>query len=50
MMLRSKPGLTEDLLAAAEDTSIVYLTVGHTKGLYDLLVSEPDDISPLQWF
>lgn len=38
------------LLAAAEDTSIIYLTVGHTKGLYDLLVSEPDDISPLNGY
>lgn len=39
--------LSRRLLADAEDNSIVYLTVGHTKGLYDLLVSEPDDISPL---
>jgi hypothetical protein len=39
--------LNRRLLAAAEDTSIVYLTVGHTKGLYDLLVSGPDEISPL---
>jgi hypothetical protein len=29
------------------DHSVVYLTVGHTKGFYDLLVSKPDDISPL---
>jgi len=39
--------LNRRLLATAEDKSIVYLTVGHTKGLYDLLVSEPDEISPL---
>lgn len=35
------------VLALQEDNSVVYLTVGHTKGLYDLLVSEPDDISSL---
>ena len=35
------------LLAAQPDTSVTYLTVGHTKGLYDLLVSQPDSLSPL---
>ncbi len=39
--------LNRKLLASAEDNSITYITVGHTKGLYDLLASEPDDISPL---
>jgi len=40
--------LSRSILASIEeDTSIVYVTVGHTKGLYDLLVSEPDSISPL---
>ena len=39
--------LSRSLLAMAEDQSVTYLTVGHTKGLYDLLVSESDDISPL---
>jgi len=39
--------LNRRLLAKAEDLSVTYVTVGHTKGLYDLLVSEPDDISPL---
>jgi len=39
--------LNRRLLAGQEDSSITYLTVGHTKGLYDLLVSLPDDISPL---
>lgn len=35
------------LLVAQPDNSVVYLTVGHTKGLYDLLVSEPDSVSAL---
>jgi len=39
--------LNRRLLAKAQDLSVTYITVGHTKGLYDLLVSEPDDISPL---
>lgn len=39
--------LNRRLLAQEPDHSVVYLTVGHTKGFYDLLVSKPDDISPL---
>jgi len=39
--------LNRKLLVAQEDNSVVYITIGHTKGLYDLLVSSPDDISPL---
>jgi inosine-uridine nucleoside N-ribohydrolase len=39
--------LNRRLLAREQDHSVVYLTVGHTKGFYDLLVSKPDDISPL---
>jgi hypothetical protein len=39
--------LTRKLLAAQEDGSVVYLTVGHTKGLYDLLVSKADEVSGL---
>ena len=39
--------LNRKLLATQEDNSVDYITIGHTKGLYDLLVSEPDDISPL---
>ena len=39
--------LNRRLLAGEEDGSIVYVTIGHTKGLYELLVSEPDEISPL---
>ena len=39
--------LNRKLLTEQEDNSVTYITVGHTKGLYDLLVSEPDDISPL---
>lgn len=39
--------LNRKLLASAEDGSITYVTIGHTKALYDLLVSEPDDLSSL---
>lgn len=39
--------LTRRILAAQPDSSVTYLTVGHTKGLHDLLQSEPDEISPL---
>lgn len=39
--------LSRKILTKQEDSSIIYITVGHTKGLYDLLVSQPDDISQL---
>lgn len=39
--------LTRKILNDQPDQSVTYITVGHTKGLYDLLVSPPDDISPL---
>jgi len=39
--------LNRKLLVRQEDSSVVYLTVGHTKGFHDLLVSKPDHISPL---
>lgn len=39
--------LSRKILAGQDDKSITYITVGHTKGLYDLLTSESDDISPL---
>lgn len=39
--------LNRRLLAAQPDRSVTYLTVGHTKGLHDLLVSKPDAHSPL---
>ena len=39
--------LNRKLLVSHDDQSITYVTIGHTKGLYELLVSEPDDISPL---
>jgi inosine-uridine nucleoside N-ribohydrolase len=39
--------LNRKLLSEQEDISVTYITVGHTKGLYDLLVSTPDDISSL---
>jgi len=42
--------LNRKILAIQEDHSITYLTIGHTKGLYDLLLSVPDDISPLNGF
>lgn len=44
---REQTRLNRKLLAAARDSSITYITIGHTKGLYELLVSVPDDISPL---
>jgi hypothetical protein len=39
--------LNRTLLAQQADHSVTYITVGHTKGLHDLLVSAPDDLSPL---
>lgn len=39
--------LTRRVLAAAPDARVVYVTVGHTQGLHDLLVSAPDAASPL---
>jgi hypothetical protein len=39
--------LNRKILSQQEDNSVDYITVGHTRGLYDLLISEPDDISPL---
>jgi inosine-uridine nucleoside N-ribohydrolase len=39
--------LNRKLLANQKDNSVIYVTVGHTKGLYDLLVSKADDMSPL---
>jgi len=40
-------GLLRKVLAGIQDQKVVYITVGHTKGLYDLLRSEPDENSPL---
>ncbi|AHM63509.1 inosine/uridine-preferring nucleoside hydrolase [Flammeovirgaceae bacterium 311] len=42
--------LNRQLLFGQEDKSVVYVTVGHPKGLYDLLVSGPDDISNLNGY
>ena len=42
--------LNRKLLSAQGDNSIVYITIGHTKGLHDLLVSKADDISSLNGF
>jgi hypothetical protein len=39
--------LTRRLLASQADSSVTYITVGHTRGLYDLLVSGPDSLSDL---
>jgi len=39
--------LTRQLLAEQDDRSITYVTIGHTKGLHDLLRSGPDAASPL---
>ncbi len=39
--------LLRRVLADAEDSSVVYITVGHTKGLHDLMISSPDEHSPL---
>ncbi|MEM6840972.1 MAG: nucleoside hydrolase [Bacteroidota bacterium] len=39
--------LSRKLLAQQDNSSVVYITVGHTKGLYDLLTSAPDETSPL---
>lgn len=39
--------LCRTLLAEQEDHSVTYITVGHTKGLYDLMTSSPDEASPL---
>ncbi len=39
--------LNRRLLAGQDDRSVIYVTIGHTKGLYELLVSGPDEISPL---
>jgi len=39
--------LNRKLLVDEADDTVVYITIGHTKGIYDLLASKPDDISPL---
>ena len=44
---KEQTSLNRKLLVQQEKNSVTYITVGHTKGLYDLLTSEPDDISPL---
>lgn len=43
----NQTALNRRLLLSQKDNSVVYVTVGHTKGLYDLLLSGPDDISEL---
>ena len=39
--------LNRKLLAAQPDGSVTYITIGHTRGLYELLISSPDSISGL---
>ncbi len=39
--------LNRQLLVAQEDQSVTYLTIGHTKALYELLRSKPDSVSSL---
>ncbi len=39
--------LNRSILKNQPDHSVVYITIGHTKGLYELLVSKPDTISDL---
>ncbi|MBK1875500.1 hypothetical protein [Pelagicoccus mobilis] len=39
--------LNRSLLAAAEDESIHYITIGHTNGFSELLASKPDEFSDL---
>lgn len=39
--------LNRKILVKQDDNSVIYLTVGHTNGLYELLISEPDEISYL---
>lgn len=39
--------LNRSILANAPDNSIIYITVGHTRGLYELLISVADSLSPL---
>lgn len=39
--------LNRKLLAQQKDTSVTYITIGHTKALHDLLKSEADSISHL---
>ena len=43
----NQTALARRLLLSQQDNSVVYVTVGHTKGLYDLLLSGPDGISEL---
>jgi len=42
--------LIRNLIAGQKDNSVVYITIGHTKGLYDLLTSKPDSISHLSGY
>ena len=39
--------LNRQLLSGEPDQNVTYITIGHTRGLYELLKSEPDGISEL---
>ena len=39
--------LSRKLLVDSPDNSVTYITIGHTKGLYELLNSKPDKHSPM---
>lgn len=42
--------VTRKILSQQKDNSVVYITVGHTKALYNLLHSPPDSISKLSGY
>jgi len=42
--------LLRSILSNENNENVIYITIGHTKGLYDLLVSKPDSISELSGF
>lgn len=44
---REQTALNRQVLASQPDTSVTYITIGHTRGLYELLVSTSDSISDL---
>ncbi len=45
--VREQTFLNRKLLTAQDNNSVTYITIGHTKGLYDLITSKPDSISNL---
>ncbi len=45
--VKEQAAFLRELLYRQDDTSVVYITIGHTKGLYDLMASAPDSMSRL---